>query len=416
VKHAICIALSLLLTAIIAPAQNNTLKLSTVVIDAGHGGKDAGAVSKDSKTYEKTLALDIANRLAARIRAELPSVKVVQTRSTDVFVELRERAAIANRAGANLFVSIHINSNKSTSPNGYSVHILGQSSNKDRDLFAYNMDVVSRENSVILLEDDYKTNYQGFNPSDPESYIFLQLMQNAYLEQSLLFASAVSQHLEGGPIKANRGISQNPFYVLWKTAMPAVLVELGFISNQADLAELLKEDSRQDIADRLFEAFKEYKSEYDGTIDLSRPEAKPAEKPQPTATQPAVKPQADPSETRATLGTVRGGTTSEANGGAERSEAVSERSAGGVAPVPAQPASPVLYGTQIFATSRPLEEGDPRFLGWKPEVVRLGSLYKYIIGVSESPDQARKNNVAIREEYPGSFMVSISDGVTTRFK
>ena len=404
-KHAICIALSLLLTAIIAPAQNNTLKLSTVVIDAGHGGKDAGAVSKDSKTYEKTLALDIANRLAALIRAELPSVKVVQTRSTDVFVELRERAAIANRAGANLFVSIHINSNKSTSPNGYSVHILGQSSNKDRDLFAYNMDVVSRENSVILLEDDYKTNYQGFNPSDPESYIFLQLMQNAYLEQSLLFASTVSQHLEGGPIKANRGISQNPFYVLWKTAMPAVLVELGFISNQADLAELLKEDSRQDIADRLFEAFKEYKSQYDGTIDLSRPEAKPAEKPQ-----------ADPSETRATLGTVRGGTTSEASGGAERSEAVSERSAGGVAPVPAQPASPVLYGTQIFATSRPLEEGDPRFLGWKPEVVRLGSLYKYIIGVSTSPDQARNNNVAIREEYPGCFMVSISDGVTTRFK
>lgn len=399
-KHAICIALSLLLTAIIAPAQNNTLKLSTVVIDAGHGGKDAGAVSKDSKTYEKTLALDIANRLAARIRAELPSVKVVQTRSTDVFVELRERAAIANRAGANLFVSIHINSNKSTSPNGYSVHILGQSSNKDRDLFAYNMDVVSRENSVILLEDDYKTNYQGFNPSDPESYIFLQLMQNAYLEQSLLFASTVSQHLEGGPIKANRGISQNPFYVLWKTAMPAVLVELGFISNQADLAELLKEDSRQDIADRLFEAFKEYKSQYDGTIDLSRPEAKPAEKPQPTAIQPAIKPQAGPSETRATQ------------------PAASTQPAQPAQPVQpaAAPASPVLYGTQIFATSRPLEEGDPRFLGWKPEVVRLGSLYKYIIGVSTSPDQARKNNVAIREEYPGSFMVSISDGVTTRFK
>lgn len=399
-KHAICIALSLLLTAIIAPAQNNTLKLSTVVIDAGHGGKDAGAVSKDSKTYEKTLALDIANRFAARIMAELPSVKVVQTRSTDVFVELRERAAIANRAGANLFVSIHINSNKSTSPNGYSVHILGQSSNKDRDLFAYNMDVVSRENSVILLEDDYKTNYQGFNPSDPESYIFLQLMQNAYLEQSLLFASTVSQHLEGGPIKANRGISQNPFYVLWKTAMPAVLVELGFISNQADLAELLKEDSRQDIADRLFEAFKEYKSQYDGTIDLSRPEAKPAEKPQPAVTQPAAKPQAEPSETRTTQ------------------PVASTQPAQPAQPAQTEvaPASPVLYGTQIFATSRPLEEGDPRFLGWKPEVVRLGSLYKYIIGVSESPDQARKNNVAIREEYPGSFMVSISDGVTTRFK
>ena len=381
-KHAICIALSLLLTAIIAPAQNRSLNLSTVVIDAGHGGKDAGAVSKDSKTYEKTLALDIANRFAARIRKDLPSVKVVQTRSTDVFVELRERAAIANRAGANLFVSIHINSNKSTSPNGYSVHILGQSSNKDRDLFAYNMDVVSRENSVILLEEDYKTNYQGFNPSDPESYIFLQLMQNAYLEQSLLFASTVSQHLEGGPIKANRGISQNPFYVLWKTAMPAVLVELGFISNQEDLSELLKEDSRQDIADRLFDAFKEYKRLYDGTVDLT-----PGEKQQPAAAQPAAPQPAQPAAQPAAA-----------------------------AEAPAAPASPVLYGTQIFATSRPLEEGDPRFLGWKPEVVRLGSLYKYIIGVSTSPDQARKNNVAIREEYPGSFMVSISEGVTTRFK
>ena len=404
-KHAICIALSLLLTAIIAPAQNNrSLNLSTVVIDAGHGGKDAGAVSKDSKTYEKTLALDIANRLAARIKKELPGVKVVQTRSTDVFVELRERAAIANRAGANLFVSIHINSNKSTSPNGYSVHILGQSSNKDRDLFAYNMDVVSRENSVILLEDDYKTNYQGFNPSDPESYIFLQLMQNAYLEQSLLFASTVSQHLEGGPIKANRGISQNPFYVLWKTAMPAVLVELGFISNPEDLSELLKERSRQDIADRLFEAFKEYKGLYDGTVDLSTGEKQQLAAVQPTPT----KQEAEPSETHAAEPAPVQPAAGAQGTGAPAAAATAE--------TPAAPASPVLYGTQIFATSRPLEEGDPRFLGWKPEVVRLGSLYKYIIGVSTSPDQARKNNAAIREEYPGSFMVSISEGATTRFK
>ena len=377
-KHAISIILSLLLATIIAPAQNNrSLNLSTVVIDAGHGGKDAGAVSKDLETYEKTLALDIANRLAAHIKKGFPTMRVVQTRSTDEFVELRERAAIANRAGANLFISIHINSSKSTAPNGFSVHILGQSSDKDKDLFASNMDVVSRENSVILLEPDYKTNYQGFNPSDPESYIFLQLMQNSYLEQSLLFASTVSQHLDGGPIKANRGISQNPFYVLWKTAMPAVLVELGFISNLDDLSELLKESSRQDIADRLFYAFREYKEQYDGTVDLT-----PGAQPEPAVAQPEAKP-AQPVT---------------------------------VAETPAASASPILYGTQIFALSRLLEEGDPRFLGWKPEVVQLGSLYKYIIGVSVSPDQARKNNVAIRQEYPGSFMVSISDGVTTRFK
>ena len=369
-KHAICIFLTLLLAAVNSPAQNRSLSLSTVVIDAGHGGKDAGAVSKDSRYYEKTFTLDIANRLADRIRKEYPSVKVVQTRSTDVFVELRERAAIANRAGANLFISIHINSNRSTAPNGYSVHILGQSSNKDRDLFAYNRDVVQRENSVILLEEDYKTNYQGFNPNDPESYIFMQLMQNAYLEQSLLFASMVSQNLEGGPIKANRGISQNPFYVLWKTSMPSVLVELGFISNQADLDQLKKESSRKDLADGLFEAFKEYKEQYDKTLEIEKPnQATQTQKAEPQAQKP--EPQAKPE---------------------------------------------VLYGTQIFATSRMLEENDPRFLGWKPVVIQLGSLYKYIIGVSSSPEEARKNNGPIKEQYPGSFMVSISEGTTSRFK
>lgn len=378
-KHAICITLSLLFVAFTAPAQNRSLSLSTVVIDAGHGGKDAGAVSKDKRTYEKNLTLDIAGRLADRIGREFPSVKVVRTRNSDKFVELRERAAIANRAGANLFISIHINSNNSTSPNGYSVHILGQSSNKDRDLFAYNRDVVQRENSVILLEDDYKTNYQGFNPSDPESYIFMQLMQNAYLEQSLLFASIVSQNLEGGPIKANRGISQDPFYVLWKTSMPSVLVELGFISNSADLEQLRSDSKRQEIADRLFDAFSEYKKEYDSSLDIDKTSSPKTE----TKTeQPEVKAEPAPA-------------------------AASQEPAA---------APKVLYGTQIFATSRLLDAGDPRFLGWKPEVIKLGSLYKYIIGVSESPDTARKNNVSIKEQYPGSFMVSISEGTTSRLK
>ena len=380
--------LVLLSAAFAGAAQNRTLSLSTVVIDAGHGGKDAGAVSKDSHTYEKNLVLDIANRLSERISAECPGVKVVRTRSTDEFIELRERAAIANRAGANLFISIHVNSNRNTSPNGFSVHILGQSSSKDRDLFAYNMDVVRRENSVILLEDDYKTNYQGFNPSDPESYIFMQLMQNAYLEQSLLFASMVSQHLEGGPIKANRGISQNPFYVLWKTSMPSVLVELGFISNDADLSELRKENSRKKLADCLFEAFKEYKAQYDSTVKMPG-ESAPAAGSQPAAASapaPASAESVAPSES--------------------------------VTPGPDReyPAPKVLYGTQIFATSRLLPENDSRFLGWNPVVIQLGSLYKYIIGVSASPDEARRNNEAIREQYQASFMVRIEDGATTRFK
>ncbi len=353
----------------IAPLQGETLKLRTVVIDAGHGGKDAGAVSKDKKSYEKTFTLSIAGMLSDLIRQEYPDVKVVMTRSTDKFVELRDRAAIANKAGGQLFISIHINSAWSTSPNGYSVHILGQSSDKNRDLFAYNMDVVKRENSVILLEDDYSTKYQGFDPSDEQSYIFMSLMQNAHLEQSLLAASVISEKLKGGPIRADRGIWQNPFYVLWKTAMPAVLVELGFISNATDLAVLKKDSNREQLAKRLFEAFKEYKEIYDGSLELHREE---------TATpSPAQTTVADPAP----------------------------------APAPA-----VRYGTQIFASSRQIDTSDPAFMGYVPVVINIGSLNKYIIGVFESEEEARKANIPIKDKYPGSFMVKLTSDGVTRFK
>ncbi len=339
------------------PLRSETLKLRTVVIDAGHGGKDAGAVSKDKKSYEKTFTLSIASTLAEKIRKEFPDVKVVMTRTTDRFVELRDRAEIANKAGGQLFISVHINSSVSTSPNGYSVHILGQSSNKNRDLFAYNMDVVKRENSVILLEDDYSTKYQGFDPSDEQSYIFMTLMQNAHLEQSLLVASVISEKLKGGPIKADRGIWQNPFYVLWKTAMPAVLVELGFISNQNDLSNLKQESKREDLAERLFQAFKDYKGIYDSSLDIHHEEE--------TAT-PA--------------------------------------------------AAAVRYGTQIFASSRSIDPSDEMFMGYVPTVINIGSLNKYIIGVFESEDEARKANQEIKTKYPGCFMVRLSSDGVTRFK
>ena len=347
----------------LASLQARELGFRTIVIDAGHGGKDAGAVSKDRKSYEKSFTLSIASMLSQKIRKEFPEMNVVMTRSTDKFVELRDRAEIANKAGANLFVSIHINSSVSTSPNGYSVHILGQSSNKNRDLFAYNMDVVKRENSVILLEDDYSTKYQGFDPSNEESYIFMQLMQNAYLEQSLLAASVISEKLKDGPIKADRGIWQNPFYVLWKTAMPAVLVELGFISNNSDLAILRQESERERIAQCLFHAVKEYKALYDASIKIEKRDS--------AAQAPSIAPKTDD--------TVR-------------------------------------YGTQIFASSRIIDSKDPMFMGYEPVVVGIGSLNKYIIGISTSEEEARKNNEIIKKKYPGSFMVRLGSQGVTRFK
>ena len=364
-KHAICIFLSLFLCANLAFAQNEGIGFRKVVIDAGHGGKDSGAVSKDGKTYEKNLTLDIAKRFAALVEKQIPGVDAVLTRDSDKFLELRERAEIANRADADLFVSVHINANRSTSPSGESVHILGQSSQKDRDLFAYNMDVVRRENSVILLEEDYKTHYEGFNPADPESYIFMQLMQNAYLEQSLLFAGMVSDKLRGGPILKDRGIDQNPFYVLWKTAMPAVLIEIGFISNPTDLATLRKAEQREEIAQRLCNALKDYKTLYDSSLKIG------SDKPEVPQTPSMQEPETPAAEE-------------------------------------------LLYGTQIFASSKLLNKSDRRFLGYEPTVLQTKSLYRYIIGVSASQEEARRLNKEIAETYPGSFMVSVKDGQTSR--
>lgn len=380
-KHTIRLILSLLLSAAFsASAFADGLRLGTVVIDAGHGGKDPGCISKDKKTYEKTLALDIATKFSDLIKADFPDVNVILTRSTDEFLELRERADIANRANANLFISLHINASSSSSPNGYSVHILGQSSQKNRDLFAENMDIVKRENSVILLEDDYQTHYQGFNPSDPESYIFMSLMQNSNLEQSLLLASIISEKLKGGPIKSDKGIRQNPFYVLWRTSMPAVLVELGFISNDTDLAALRQDDKRTELAKRLLNAFKDYKQLYDSSLGLDRDDAKAPSAPK--------------------------------GSGKETSKEAPKESGSKSADV-----SGALYGTQIFATSKAIDNAsDKRFLGWKPYVVQIGNLYKYVIGVSSSQEEARKNNAAIKKDYPGSFMVEIKDGKTIPFK
>lgn len=379
-KRAVCILLLTFLSISTLFAAGD-LSLKTVVIDPGHGGKDAGCVSKDRKTYEKNLVLEISRKLEARIKENYPEVKVILTRTKDEFIELKDRAEKANDANANLFISIHINSTTGTSANGYSVHVLGQSSVKNRDLFAYNMDVCKRENSVILLEDDYSTKYQGFNPNDQESFIFMQLMQNSNLEQSLKLASLIEENLKGGPIKADRGIWQNPFYVLWRTAMPSVLVELGFISNANDLAALRIEENRDNLANALYNAFAQYKYEYDASMNVAKGSA-PAKLPVKTVTAPAETPAP-----------------------AEAKEAPKEAAAA---------EQGTLYGVQIFAGSRKLSAKDPQFLGYEPKVIQGASIYKYIIGVRPTLEQTRAEYEKIRKKYPQSFVVKIEGEVISR--
>lgn len=379
-SHIIAV-ISALLLAIPVPAQDAAMRLRTVVIDAGHGGKDAGCVSRDQKTYEKNIALDIAKRLAQKISASYPDVQVKMTRSDDRFVELENRAVFANKAGADLFISVHVNAvDGSTSANGYSIHCLGQSKKKGNDLYSKNLDLVKRENSVIKLEKNYEATYQGFDPDDPSSSIIFSLMQNAHLAQSLQFATDVASAMEGGPIKTNRGVSQDPFWVLWRTAMPAVLIEVGFMTNPQDLAVMRSEVGRDQIAQNIYKAFRVYKARYDR-------EEVPAE---PVVAEDKIADQVG----------------NDAKVGNDAPSVISTEAEGGV----------VLYGVQILVSSKNMSASDPFFAGYKPTKLEAGKYFKYVIEVSPSLSAVKKKYSSVQKKFPDSYIVKIVDGATSPVK
>ncbi|MCR5710536.1 MAG: N-acetylmuramoyl-L-alanine amidase [Bacteroidales bacterium] len=346
------------------PAQEaGGLKLSTVVIDPGHGGHDPGAISKNSKLSEKQINLDISKRLGSLIEKEYPDVKVIYTRKTDKFVELSERGNIANRNHADLFISIHVNSAKSTSASGTETFVMGT------DKSASNMEVCKRENSVILLEDDYSTKYEGFDPDNPESYIIFNLMQNAHFEQSIAFAEKVQgQFTSRGPIKKSRGIKQAPLMVLWRTTMPSVLVEVGFISNSSDRTVLNGADNRQKIADDIFKAFAAFKKEYDsGGSSTAAAPAAPAAPSMPAAVDTTAKP-------------------------AKQEEVKGPH-----------------FEIQILASSKKLKEGSSELKGAEGVHCRfINGMYKYSVGNFSTDEEARKKLPDVRKKFPGAFVVSVN--------
>ena len=266
--------------------------LKTVVIDPGHGGKDPGAPGKSKSTAEKNIVLNISKLFGDKIKAEYPDVKVIYTRSTDVFVELKERANIAKRSNADLFISIHCNSSTNSKAFGASAHILGPKSTNPKntsDYFEKSKSVAQRENSVMLLEDDYKTAYQDFDPNSPEAVISHSLLWQANYGNSLLFAAEYDAQIHKAPYRVSNytGIHQDVFYLLWATNMPAALLEVGFLSNPGDYAVLSTAEGQEKIAKSLFTAFKNYKMQYDASVGAFPTEAevsptvKEEEKPQP---------------------------------------------------------------------------------------------------------------------------------------
>lgn len=244
-----------------------TSKIQTVVIDAGHGGKDAGALGKKAK--EKDITLAVAKKTGEYIKQNYPDVKVIYTRKSDIFVELMERARIANRNNADVFISIHCNSVANAPKTcGVETFVMGEHRN------SANLNVAKRENASILYENDAQSNYDGFDPNSTEAYIAFSFIQSEFKHRSLELAELVQNELVDKAKRHDRGVQQAGFLVLYKTAMPSILVELGFISNPVEEAYMTSAEGQDYLASAIFRAFSTYKTNYEkDSVDLQQESA-----------------------------------------------------------------------------------------------------------------------------------------------
>ena len=336
----------------------------TVVLDAGHGGKDPGAIGK--KIKEKDINLEIVLKLGNLIKKNHPDVKVVYTRSKDVFVELSERAKIANRNKANLFISVHTNAAQSKTAKGTETYALGLAKTEE------NLEVAKRENSVILLEDDYSTKYEGFDPTSAESYIMFDFMQSMYLEQSINLASSVQEQFRTKAKRSDRGVRQGAFWVLRATSMPSILIEVGYISNAEEENYLALSSSRQKLAESIYEAFSHYKADWSrkqsGNISSSSEQ---------NNKQTDVMPDATPKE----------------EGKIIKEDAKIEKEIED-------------YRIQIMASDKIYKTSSSLFKGLSNiRYYRENNLYKYTYGSFKTKDEAIKQLPKIQKLFKGAFVV-----------
>lgn len=365
-----------------------------VVIDAGHGGHDYGAIGK--KTNEKTINLNVALKLGKLIE-DMKGVKVVYTRKGDYFKTLQERADIANDAHGNLFISIHTNSvakkakNRLT-VNGASTYTLGLHRSDE------NLEVTKRENSVIMLEDDYTTTYHGFDPNSTESYIIFELSQNKHLDQSIDFASHVQKEMVSTAGRANRGVRQGGLYVLAKTSMPAVLIELDFICNPTCEKFLGSDRGQSKFAQAIFNAFKSYKESYDNTSPLKvAKDAKSdsyAEKSEKELSAEAK------TENRPTVETASEPTPTTTDVAVQDETAPKSAKEKGL-----------RYKIQFMTSPEKLKDGATEFKGLVDyDCYYDDGLWKYTIGSYRTLDMAKKHLPKVRKKFKGAFIIKTRDG------
>jgi N-acetylmuramoyl-L-alanine amidase len=333
-------------------AENPGSTVRVVVIDAGHGGEDPGALGKS--TREKDIVLEIALKAGSYIEENFPDVKVIYTRDKDVFIPLYERADIANKAKADLFISIHANWAQSYKISGAETYALGAHKSEQ------NLEVVMKENSVITLEDDYTLNYEGFDPNSSESYIIFSLMQNIHLGQSLTFASYVQNQFRDRAMRTDRGVKQDIFLVLWRTTMPSVLIETGFITNPAEEKYLISEGGQSYLASAIFRAFKEYKTDVESKSLFT-----------------TVKPEPE-------TGQFPGTTADNV------------------------PEDKTVFMVQIASYGDKISESDTLYNEFKNLTVILkDNSYKYLSGFYYTYQEAIDYSKALSDRYPGAFVVAV---------
>lgn len=379
----------------------------TLVIDAGHGGHDAGA--RGTISMEKNINLAVALQFGKYVEKYMPEVRVIYTRKTDKFVSLIERANIANRANADLFISVHTNALPAGKiARGFETYTLGMHRAKD------NLDVAMRENSVISMEKDYQQAYQGFDPKSSESYIIFEFIQGKNMERSVELARMIQRKVCDNANRPDKGVHQAGFLVLRETSMPSCLIELGFITTPDEERILNNSDRVNDIARAIYDGFAQYRNKYDKRVtvpyrplqsgdveELKEEESQTLDEPQKnTEVQKRTEPQKKAE--------VQKRSEPQKNVGVQKKNDPRKRN---VVQKKSEPKDAPVFKLQIFVGDRILRKGDAHFKGETDyEFFREGNLVKYTMGSSTNYNEVYRLRKSLQEKFPEAFIIAFKNG------
>lgn len=373
----LCLLIIFVTAPVVAQKDGKTFK---VVIDAGHGGKDPGCLGAYNK--EKDIALNIALKTGKLISDNCPNVKVIYTRSTDVFVELYRRAKIANDNHADLFISFHCNASTNKSANGIDTWVMGLHKSEA------NLAVARAENSAMLKEKDYEQNYGGFNPNSPESAVMFSLYSTAYLNNSILLADKVQKNLISTTHLRDRGVNQAGYWVLWAVSMPSILIEMGFLTNPTEEKFLSEEKNRKDIANAIYRAFVSYYNQVTGNKETGSDVANSDNNPSESNNKTEAHDHRNDNLSDNQLDKKENGKeTSLTNSSANPNE--------------------IRFMVQFMALPEKIALNDKRFNGL-PKVNRYyeNNLWKYTSGNETNLQSAKEILTEIRSKYPDAFIIA----------